>query len=370
MKQNKNKKSAIKNFLKKFSAMLAVTSIVLLTFASFNSAVVYAKQFNTGTGSGGGTQTPATPTGGQMPTTTTKPPTPGTATEVFVTPVPKAGNYGTLPSLKQTTAPGMLKEFVNGIFKNLKYILGAMAVLFIIISAVKLIVAGDNEEIVGKQKLAITYAIIGLVVIGFADEFGKVLTVACPPGTPECSEGGFLSSPQAIVQQSSIFNREVKIMITFLKYLIGGIAVLMLVRNGIRFIALQGNEESVGIDKKNVAYTSLGLILIIIASTIINKTLFIVDTSRYPTTGGIDPAINPDKAALEMAGFTNLVVSFTAPVAILVLVIGAIMYATAGGNEETMNKAKRMITLAVIGMIIIYGAFAIISTIISGQFTS
>jgi hypothetical protein len=278
--------------------------------------------------------------------------------------------YSDLWQLKQTSKGpvGMLYEFVGGAFRNAKYILGAVAILFVIIAAIKLIMAGDNEEIVRKQKLAITYAIIALAVIGFSDELAKVLSVACPEGSVECTKGGFLSDPTAIIQQSSIFNREVKIFITFIKYLIGGIAVLMLVRNGIRFVALAGAEESVTLDKKNVAFTSIGLVLIIIASTVIDKVFYIVDTERYPTVEGVQPAINPERGIEEIAGATNLVVTFASPIAILVLIVGAVMYATAGGDEERLKKAKKIIIMAVIGLILIYGAFAVISTVISGQF--
>jgi hypothetical protein len=290
-------------------------------------------------------------------------------------PLPSSDKYSLLPSLKKTPSEkaspvGMLNEFVGGIIKNLKFLIAAVAVLFIIIAAVKLIIAGDNEDVITKQKTAITYAILGLAVLGFADEMGKVLSVACPEGATECAKGGFLSSPSAMIEQSSIFNRTVKIFITFIKYLIGGIAVLMLVRNGIRFVALAGNEESVTLDKKNIAFTSIGLILIIIASTVIDKVFYVLDTSTYPGAEGVEPAINPERGVQEIAGITNFVVSFTAPIAILVLIAGGIMYATAGGNEDTMNKAKRMMLLAVIGMALIYGAFAIVSTVIIGRFSS
>lgn len=266
------------------------------------------------------------------------------------------------------TPSGLLYEFTYGMFRYFKYILGAVAVMFLMVAAVKLIVAGGNEDVASKQKAAITFALIGLVVIAFADEMARVLIVACPPEEPACYEGGFLSGPHALIHQASIFKREVKVLITFIKYLIGGIAVFMLVRNGIRLVSLQGNEESVALDKKNIAFSSVGLVLIVIASTFIDKVLYIVDTNIYPF-GGVQPAMSPEKGIQEVIGFTNMAVTFTAPIAILVLIAGAVMYATAGSDEERMSRAKRMIILAVAGMVLIYGAFAIVSTVISGQFT-
>lgn len=282
----------------------------------------------------------------------------------------KTTGYEELWQLKTTEPISMLNEFKNGLFRNAKYIFGAIAVLFIMIAAVKLIIAGDNEEVVTKQKNAITYALIALAIIGFADEMAQTLSVACPEGDPTCSQGGFLADPNAMIKQSSIFNNTVKIFITFIKYLIGGIAVLMIVRNGIRFIALQGNEESVTLDKKNLAFTSAGLILIILASTMIDKVFYVVDTSRYSASEGVQPAINPERGVEEIAGITNFAVSFATPIAILVLIIGGVLYATAGGDEEKMKKAKRMIMLAIAGLALIFGAFAIVGTVISGQFSA
>ncbi|MFC1656173.1 pilin [Patescibacteria group bacterium] len=282
----------------------------------------------------------------------------------------KTTGYDDLWKLKSQDPVSMLNELKNGFFRNAKYIFGAVAVLFVMLAAVKLIVAGDNEEVVTKQKKAITYAIIALAVIGFSDEIAQTLSVACPEGEANCSKGGFLADPNAMIKQSSIFNNEVKIFITFIKYLIGGIAVLMLVRNGIRFVALYGNEESVTVDKKNLAFISAGLVLIVIASVAIEKVFFVVDKTRYSTSGGVQPAIAPERGVEEIAGITNMVVTFATPIAILVLIIAGVMYATAGGDEEKTKKAKRMIVLAVAGLALMFGAFAIVGTVISGQFSS
>ena len=298
-----------------------------------------------------------------------KPTSPEDKTASF--PLADGSKYDGLKTLDVNQEPtSMFNQFVQGAFKNLKYILGAIAILFITLAALKLIVKGDNEETVETQKMAIFFGILGLVVIGFASEVVKVFYVACPPGAVDCAEGGFLANPSAMIQHSAVFNRTVQIAITFIKYFIGGVVLVMLARNGIRLVALAGEEEGMELDKKNVVYTSLGLILILLASTVIDKVLFVVDTSRYPTTGGVTQALGVDRGLQELVGITNYAVSFAAPIAILVLIAGAIMYATAGGNEDTMGKAKRLIIFALGGMILIYGAFAIVSTVISGQFSA
>ena len=67
----------------------------------------------------------------------------------------------------------------------------------------------------------------------------------------------------------------------------------------------------------------------------------------------------------QIASITNLIVKFIGPVAVMALMAGAIMYATANGDEEKMNKAKRLLIAVAVGMVIVYGAFAVVSTFIA-----
>lgn len=374
LKQNKNRMIKHSKKIKKFLSQLAIVLVLSSMLISFSNSVSAAANGTpastpiddpnetTTTTTDGAATSDAQTTAAQ----TTAAPGEGKENLIFV-PLDTAA-YSDLPHLTQTTPTGMLNEFIGGLVRNGKWILGAFAVLYIMFAAVKLIILGSNEETVTKQKNALLFGIIGLVIIGFADELASVLSVACAPGEIECARGGFLKDPNNMIQQAALFNRTTRIFITFIKYSIGGIAVVMLVRNGIRLVALAGNEESVTVDKKNLVWISVGLVLIILASTLIDKVLYIVDPAKYSTLTGVEPAINPTRAATEIVGITNWVVLFTAPLGILILIAGALMYATAGGNEEQMNKAKRLILLAILGMVLIYGAFAVVSTIISGQF--
>jgi cytochrome bd-type quinol oxidase subunit 2 len=96
----------------------------------------------------------------------------------------------------------------------------------------------------------------------------------------------------------------------------------------------------------------------------------VVDKSRYPSVGGPVVGINYAQGIGEIIGFTNFLVTIITPIAVLVIVAAGIMYMTAGTNAENQEKAKRMATLALVSLVLVYGAFAVISTVISGQFDS
>ncbi len=65
---------------------------------------------------------------------------------------------------------------------------------------------------------------------------------------------------------------------------------------------------------------------------------------------------------------TNLIAAITGPFALLSLVGGGLMYVIAGGDEEKTGKAKKIITWAIVGIVVIYGAFALVSTFVARQF--
>lgn len=51
-------------------------------------------------------------------------------------------------------------------------------------------------------------------------------------------------------------------------------------------------------------------------------------------------------------------------VAIIVFIVGGIMFTTSSGSAESVKKAKNLITYAVVGLIVISSAFAITNFVI------
>ena len=61
----------------------------------------------------------------------------------------------------------------------------------------------------------------------------------------------------------------------------------------------------------------------------------------------------------------NLVASIVASVAALVIVIGGIMWMTAGEDDDKVTNARKMITAAVIGLIIIGAAVGLVNFVLT-----
>lgn len=275
-------------------------------------------------------------------------------------PVPEGiCGVGGFPCPEGDTSKQIVQNLAGKIVNNVRVIIGAVAVVMIVVAGLKLVTAGGNEEVFTKQSQTLVYAIIGLFFVGLAGEIATIL---------EVDRGGFLKDPNVAIQKSRLFNRTVEIVITFIKYIIGSVAVLFVVRSGLRLVLLGGVEEEVTKDKKNIFYGLLGLVVILMSNPIINKVFFKINTGNYPGIDPVRPAIDRVRLAQEIAGATNIVAAIAGPFALLSLVAGGLMYILAGGEEEKIGKAKKIIMWSAIGIIIIYGAFAIVSTFVSRQF--
>jgi len=61
---------------------------------------------------------------------------------------------------------------------------------------------------------------------------------------------------------------------------------------------------------------------------------------------------------------TNWIVGIVSLVAVLVIVIAGVMWATAGGNEDQQGKARKLLISGVIGLLIALAALAIVKVVI------
>jgi hypothetical protein len=216
----------------------------------------------------------------------------------------------------------------------------------------------DSEEEATKMRKGITYALVGLVLISLSSDLAKVF---------DFREGTIFENPDEIVKRVDIFDTEVKVVITFIKYILAFYAALMIVRFSLKLIVKGGDEESVKENRTKLSYSVGGLLLLYFADIFINNVFYNIDKDNY-AGGKINLGLDPGRGVNEVIGITNTVVSFVGPIAILMLVVAGIMYITAGGEDDKMQKAKRIIVATIVGIVIIYGAFAIVSTILSGSF--
>jgi len=276
-----------------------------------------------------------------------------------------AGGFLPLPdnSDLDVTAPegdDAIEKFGNAlgpVARVIRIIIGAVSVLLIVMSGFIMVVKGDSEDAITKEKDAIKYGIIGLMMLSIAGPIAEIF---------DFRQGNYLADAESFVERAQIFGDTTQMIITFIKYFLGSLAALFFVRSGALLISDGANEDTVSKEKKAMAVSAAGLLMVILSDLVVKRVFFVAEYSEDAEATIV--AIDQSEFISQVVGFTNLLVTFVGPIMMLGLVAGGALYVTAGGDEERTGLAKKILMNSIIGVIIIYGAFAIVSTLVSGQF--
>ena len=65
------------------------------------------------------------------------------------------------------------------------------------------------------------------------------------------------------------------------------------------------------------------------------------------------------------ASVIRIILGFLGIIAVIIILLGGFKWMTAGGNEDKVGEAKKLITAGIIGLVIIVAAFAIASFVLT-----
>lgn len=242
-----------------------------------------------------------------------------------------------------------IRDSVRAIAKVVRNLIGAIAIILIIISGIRMIFAQGEESIITDQKRSITYAIVGLVAILLIERMIDILYG--PTGVERIA----LST-----DVESAFSTEVYGLINFIKAIIASIAILFIIISGIKSITAAGEEEKITKQKKSVMWIIIGLILLAVDQIIV-KNIFgapVKEQADQIIASNVTAIINTLGTVIQFAlGFVGLI-------ALGALIYGAGMMIANYGNDEMVQKSKKIVTSAVIGIIIIISAYTLVATLI------
>jgi hypothetical protein len=77
-------------------------------------------------------------------------------------------------------------------------------------------------------------------------------------------------------------------------------------------------------------------------------------------TRGVDPAISGLKPSSFITGAINILLGGAGVIAFIILLVGGIQWILAGGDKEGTEKARKKITNALIGLAIVFSAYALL----------
>lgn len=269
--------------------------------------------------------------------------------------LPGGDSFGDVPDPEGGTAVEKTQNLIVSLMYVVRVLMGAIGILLIVLYGFNLVVTGHNEETVSKQKKALLWGIIGFALISVSASASAIF---------DFQQGSFLADEGEIIERAGIFDDRVTVIITLLKYVLGSVAIFMIVQSAFAIIVAGDKEEAITRERKQMIGGLIGIIIVIIAEFFVRRVIFKVD----PNINYNEAKVTIDTAAgvSEIIAVTNFMVSFVGPVMVLGIVAGGLMYAFSAGDEEKATKAKKIMINSMIGVLIIYGAFAMVSTMITG----
>lgn len=81
--------------------------------------------------------------------------------------------------------------------------------------------------------------------------------------------------------------------------------------------------------------------------------------------GGLKGQDQGDTLPAMLGKIINALLGMIGIVVIILIIYGGFMWMTAGGSEEKVSKAKKVITNAMIGLIIVFAAYAVTNFVVS-----
>lgn len=249
---------------------------------------------------------------------------------------------------------------LKGLYSRSLGILGPVLVLLLAWFSIRLIIAGGNEEKFTQVSQHFLYLLIGTAFVVFAKFLSETFFLY--------QEGAsFVSSEGNILTASSRFQSQVEILIVFLRYVLSGLAVFYIVKSGAT-ILFSADDELVNKQKDVFLYGFMGFLLIMISSALIDVVFNINTIGIDQSLGNIflSQQVNVEGGISLLGNITNLFLAALSGLFLFMLVAGGVLYAFSGGNEERGQKATKIITGSIIGLVIAFSSYTIVAEFSTG----
>lgn len=139
------------------------------------------------------------------------------------------------------------------------------------------------------------------------------------------------------------------------------ISLIFIIVGAVMYMLSAGNEQAIERAKKTITGAVVGLAIAAAAPTFLKEVKNILGGAN-----GVNPddIVNKAYTLKDIAiNVLNFLLSVTGIVAIIGLIVGAIFYLTSYGDEDRMEKGKKILVASVIGIIVAFSALVIVRQI-------
>ncbi len=85
---------------------------------------------------------------------------------------------------------------------------------------------------------------------------------------------------------------------------------------------------------------------------------------------GLNNSLSSGDPRTIVGRIINLALTFLGVIAVVIILIGGFKWMTAGGNEDKVSEAKKLLGAGVIGLVIVLAAWALATFIINSIYTA
>jgi len=244
--------------------------------------------------------------------------------------------------------PGLsnIVNIINLIIGLLKYIASGLMILFVTIAIVQMISSGDSiSETWDKNKTYFANLLIAVGIILLVDVlFNDVFTLG-PDNFLKSTASAKAAAGRLASQLTGITN--------ILEMVAGAMSVFMFVLAGVNLTANAVDENAGDKAKKQIQYGIAGLLVIMLAETVVKDVLFVNQNS-----------LDSGAAKQLLVGLTNFASGVVTTISLLAFFYAGYLYVFKG-IEDSGDKIKSSIKGAITGILLSAAAFAIVNTLVT-----
>lgn len=223
------------------------------------------------------------------------------------------------------------------------YVIGILSIGFIIWGGFQYLTSGGDSTKATNGRKTITNAIIGVVVAIVGRTIITSVSTALKSGFISSTGSGSTKLPNWTVNIGTILNQV---------YIIAGIlAVIMIIWAGLQYILSNGDSGKTATARKNITYSLVGLVIIILAYAITN---FL--TSNITHTGSLQ----------GVAGDITTAAFFAVGIlAVIMIIVSGLRYVTSAGNAQRASSARNSLVYSLVGLVVAMVAYALVSFVVT-----
>jgi hypothetical protein len=177
-----------------------------------------------------------------------------------------------------------------------------------------------------------------------------------PAATTAAGTSGTFEFPNPI--KASTMSEFLSNVLNALLGVVAFISLIFIIIGAVMYMLSSGNEQNIERAKKTITGAVVGLAIAAAAPTFLKEIKNILGGASGTNA---DDIVNKAYTLKDIAiNVLNFLLAVTGIIAIIGLIIGAIFYLTSYGNEDRMEKGKKILIASIIGIIVAFSSLVIV----------